>query len=203
MNAQELGLKPGQEVFDGAYLEQMAELRKAGFYPWSTEDVMDARNGCDSTHPLWYNPIDTDFGIAFTGGKIYIFPYSAKLRGDLPKTIFTQREIFFNEKDLENGLSFNENDVILGRDLSEDEARKHPLWLAFARSDQSRLDRYAEKAFRFGKNLYNYSTMMGIIVRKDDYFLQEVVLRELCDGSSARCSRAKNYLSRLIGERRS
>lgn len=201
MDAQKLGLKPGQEVFDGAYLEQMVKLRKAGFYPWSTEDVMDARNNCDLTHPLWYYPIDTDFGIVLTGGKIYIFPYSAKLRVDLPKTILN--EIFFNEEDLENGLSFNEKDVILGRDLSEDEARKHPLWLAFARSDQSRLDRYAEKAFRFGKNLYNYSTMMGIYVPKEDYLLEEVVLRELCGGSGARGSRAKNYTSYLIGERRS
>ena len=85
---QELGLRKGQ-LFEGEYRVQMYALRLAELTPWSTEDIMDARNAVAFEHPLWDNHFDTDFGIAGTKDKIYLAPYSARLRAVTPDIILT------------------------------------------------------------------------------------------------------------------
>ncbi len=165
MNAQEFGLKPGQELFEGDYRTKMAELREAGYTPWSTEDWMDARNGVNSNHPFWNNYGDTDFGIAGSKRKIYLTPRSERLRAVTPRTRLTDGGLRFDSEDA--AKAYNRNDLILGQDLTDEEARTSQVWLDFAAGDQKRLDKYVEKTFRFGKDKFNYNTMMGIFVPEE------------------------------------
>ena len=165
MNAAELGLQPGQDLFEGDYCKKMSELRESGFTPWSTEDIMDARNAVTSIHPIWNNYVDTDFGIAGTTKKIYLAPNSARLRAVMPQTRLTNGGLSFDCR--EAAKTYNRSDLILSRDLAEQEARTSPVWLDFADGNQARLDTYVENNFRFGKDKFNYDTMMGIFVPED------------------------------------
>src|SRR3989344_7590281 len=126
MNAQEFGLKPGQDIFEGEYRTKMSELREAGYTPWSTEDIMDDRNAVPAEHPRWNNYIDTDFGIAGTKKKIYLAPHSARLRAITPQTVLTNYGLALGRE--EAAKAYNRSDLILGRDLTEEEARASSVW---------------------------------------------------------------------------
>ena len=199
---QELGLKEGQVPFEGDYLQKMFELRLAGLTPWSTEDVMDARNKVGINHPLWNNYFDTDFGIAGTKNRVYVIPHSKNLRsvtagmkltaGGLPLEVDASVKVY------------NHKDMILDRNLDEDEARKHPLWSAFAGGNQDQLNQYVEKAFRFGKDKYDYNQTMGIFVPVDKEPIERaVVLSGLDDGSRAYGLDHLSSNTRFVGVRRS
>ena len=182
MNAQEFGLKPGQELFEGDYRTKMAELRQAGYTPWSTENIMDARNAVSAKHTRWHNYVDTDFGIAGSKREIYLMPHSERLRAVTPRTILTEGWLHFDSEDA--AKRYNKSDLILDRDLTEKEARASPVWLDFAAGNQKRLDKYVKNTFRFGKDKFNYDTMMGIFVPEDEVE-RAVVLGRLGYGSGA------------------
>ena len=197
MNAQEFGLKPGQDLFEGEYRAKMSELRTAGCTPWSTEDWMDARNGVKSNHPFWNNYGNTDFGIARTKNKIYLAPHSARLRAVTPKTRLTSYGLALGMNDIETMHSYDRKDHILGRDLTEEEAHHSQVWLDFAAGDKKRLDKYVENTFRFGKNKYGDDTMMGIFVPQDEEPVElAVVLGRLYYGSQASGSDYLYYYTR-------
>ena len=168
MNTQEYGLKPGQELFEGDYRTKMAELREAGYTPWSTENYMDARNEVPAKHPRWNNFIDTDFGIAESKKKIYVMPHSARLRAVTPKTRLTDGGIPMGMDAFDEAKIYARSDLILDRNLTEKEARASPVWLNFAAGDQKRLDTYVKNTFRFGKDKFKYDTMMGIFILEDE-----------------------------------
>lgn len=186
MNTAEFELQPGQEFFEGDYRIKMAELREAGYIPLSTEDIMDARNAVPAKHPLWNNYIDTDFGIAATKKTIYLAPHSARLRAVTPQTKLTNYGLVLGADDIATMLAYDRKDHILGRDLTEDEVRDSRIWLDFAVGDQTRLDKYVENTFRFGKDKFGYDTMMGIFVPEDKELVERaVVLDRLYNGSRA------------------
>ncbi|MEK6905932.1 MAG: hypothetical protein AABX24_06025, partial [Nanoarchaeota archaeon] len=138
MNAQEFGLKQGEELFEGDYRTKMAELREAGYTPLSTEDWMTARNGVNSDHPFWNNYGDTDFGIAGSKTKIYLMPHSERLRAITPSTILKKGGLPLTEDGVVK--TYNRSDVILGQNLTDEEARSSQVWLDFADNNQKRLD---------------------------------------------------------------
>ncbi len=199
MNAAEFGLKPGQELFEGNYCIKMSELCEAGLTPWSTEDIMDARNAVSFEHPKWNNYLDTDFGIAGTKTKIYLMPHSERLRAVMPQTRLTNGGLSFDCR--EAAKTYNRSDLILSRDLAEQEARTSPVWLDFADGNQARLDTYVENTFRFGKDKFNYDTMMGIFVPEDKNE-RAVVLVRLNGSSLAYGINHLNNDTRFVGVRR-
>ena len=144
---QELGLRKGQKPFEGEYRAKMSALRRAGLTPWSTEDIMDARNAVASDHPLWNNYFDTDFGIAGTKTKIYLAPHSERLRAVTPNTGLTNYGLALGADDIKTMQAYDRKDHILGRDLTEKEAYEHQVWLAFAGGDKNRLGQKGEKPF--------------------------------------------------------
>ncbi len=199
MNAQEFGLKPGQELFEGEYRTKMAELRQAGYTPWSTEDWMDARNSVDSDNPLWNNYGDSDFGIAGSKQKIYLMPHSERLRAVTPQTRLIKGGLSFTQDGAVS--TYNRGDLILGRDLTEEQARTSSVWLDFAAGDQKRLDEYVEKTFRFGKDKFNYNIMMGIFVPEDEVE-RAVLLFSLYNRSHAVGYFHLSDFTRFVGVRR-
>ncbi|MEK6863623.1 MAG: hypothetical protein AABW53_02910 [Nanoarchaeota archaeon] len=172
--AQELGLKLGQKLFEGEYRAKMAELRKAGLTPWSTEDVMDARNDVNSNPLRWENYFDTDFGIAGTEKEIYLLPRSERLHAVTPQTKLTTGGLPLKDA-ISEARAYNKKDLILGRELTEEEARSSPVWLAFADGGQERLDTYVERTFRFGKDRFDYNGMMGIFVPSEKQPIERAV----------------------------
>lgn len=199
MNAQEFGLQPGQDLFEGEYRTKMTELREAGYTSWSTEDIMGARNAVPAEHPRWNNYIDTDFGIAGSKRKIYLMPHSERLRAINPQTRLTDGGLPLGREG--TAKAYSRSDLILGRDLTEEEARANPAWLDFAAGDQNRLDKYVENTFRFGKNKFGYDTMMGIFVPKDEVE-RAVVLFGLYGRSRASGNVHLSSLTRFVGVRR-
>lgn len=203
MNVKELNLNPKQsQVFEGNYLTAMSELREAGFTPWSTEDIMDARNEVPVEHPRWNNYIDTDFGIAATKKKIYLVPHSARLRAATPNTKLTQYGLLMKGAHLDEAKTYSRSDLILDRDLTEKEARASPMWLDFAAGSQELLDTYVENTFRFGKDKFNYDTMMGIFVPADEKSIERaVVLYSLNLRSPAYCNYHLYISTSFVGVR--
>src|SRR3989344_2342465 len=143
MNAPEFRLQSGQELFEGEYRTKMFELREAGYTPWSTEDIKDARNAVPSNHNVvpsnnsrWNNCLGTDFGIAGTTRKFYLAHHSARLRAVTPGTILTSYGLALGADDIETMQKYNRKDHILDRELTEKEAHHSQVWLDFADGDQ-------------------------------------------------------------------
>ena len=203
MNAPEFRLQSGQELFEGEYRTKMSELRRAGYTPWSTEDIMDARNAVPSSHPRWNNYVDTDFGIAKTKTKIYLAPHSARLQAVTPETRLTSLGLTLGADDIETMQVYDRKDHILDLRLTENEARGSQVWLDFADGDQNRLDRYVENTFRFGKDRFGYDTMMGIFLPQDGKPVERaVVLGGLNDWSPALGGYHLYLITRFVGVRR-
>ncbi|GEM_PF-4100381 len=164
-----------------SYLKIMTEFREAGFIPGGPEDVMDARNEVPLDHPLWKYSIGTDFGVAGTYEKVYLFRRSAHLRAITPRVLnFSEGviDLKVDHKLLDSMLIYDRKSLILGkcwpweegRKLTEEEARTHPLWLTFADGNQQRLDKYVENTFRIfkeqGINQHD-NKAMGIYIPSD------------------------------------
>ncbi len=203
MNAQEFGLKQGQDLFEGSYHVEMSRLRQAGYTPWSTEDIMGGRNAVSVEHSFWNNYIDTDFGIAGTKDKIYLAPHSARLRAITAETDLTNGGFALGENDTQTMRAYDRKDHILGRDLTEQEARDSQVWLDFAGGDKTRLDKYVENTFRFGKDKYYYNIMMGVFVPAETEPIERaVVLSRLGDRSLADGNDRLGDDTRFVGVRR-
>lgn len=178
MNALDFDLNPGQgQVFEGQYNHKMNELIDAGFTPWSTEDIMRARNTVLSDHNLWDNSIYTDFGIARIENKLYLAPHSVRLRAVTPKTILTNGGLPLSVNTFDLVKTYNISDLILNRDLTAEEARGSPVWLDFADNDQNLLDEYVDNTFRFGKDRFGYDNFgMGIFVLQEKKPVERAVM---------------------------
>ena len=139
-------------------------MKEAGYIPWSPAHLMDARIAVSSSlHPLWnITFINTDFGISGTSQGIYLTPHSSRLQQITSGSDMTMTDDILNKAKV-----YGRGNLILGRSLTEEEAREHPLWLDLADGDQLRLDRYVEKCFRFGKDNFGYDAMMGFLVPLD------------------------------------
>lgn len=174
MKATDFGLPPGQAIFQGEYYYAMPQLMRS-HVPWSTEDFMDARNGVFGHHPLWNNSVDTDFGIVGTKDKIYLIPRSIRLRTITPETELQFFGLALQVHDIEEAKSYARRDLILNRNLTEEEARAHPLWLDFAYGDQARLDNYVASAFHFGKDQFGYDEMLGIFLKEENECIERAV----------------------------
>ncbi|HLD40395.1 MAG TPA: hypothetical protein VJB13_04605 [Candidatus Nanoarchaeia archaeon] len=194
-------LLPLQKLLRGEYRTQMDKLVREGYLPLSTEDIMDLRNLVLGYDFLWKNYFHTDFGLAGTLDNIYLFPHSQRLRAVTPETLHIMGGIALTEEDLSQAQIFSRGDLILARDLTEKEAKKSPLWLAFADGNQDRLERYIENTFRFGKDKYGYQTMMGIFTFTDSSLLERSVsLSMLYGGAQAIGYGHINYrMSHLFG----
>ena len=168
MNAEDFGLNPGRaRVEEGLdYRVIMPQLIAAGFDIWTPADIMDARNdavGKPWQDKVWEAYIDTAFGIAGTKEAVYLDPNSSSLQA----ITLSNGALPLSDADRAGMQRYQRSDLILGRDLSKEEARKHPLWLAFADRNQRRLDTYVENTFRLGKDKYGYGKMMKVHPPKD------------------------------------
>ncbi|MEK6900243.1 MAG: hypothetical protein AABX05_03910, partial [Nanoarchaeota archaeon] len=105
-------------------------------------------------------------GIAGSKTKIYLIPHSKRLRAVTPETILTDGGL---PLDIGTAVkSYHRKDLILDCDLTQKEALASLVWLDFAAGDQKRLEKYVERAFRFGKDKFGYDKMMGIFVPEDN-----------------------------------
>ncbi|GEM_PF-5294407 len=135
---------------------------------WSIEDIMQARNiVLFDSHPLWNNYFNTNFGIVAAQQRIYLIPYSHQFFD-----VATQVRI---ATDFTKVKSHARSDLILGRDLTAEEARNSPLWLDFADGNQKQLDDYVENTFRFGKDKLGYEMMMGIHLPEEKEAVERTV----------------------------
>ncbi len=167
MDKNYFSLLPGQKIFEGEYRQKMFELRREGYSPWSTEDFIEIRNAVSLRHPFWHYNFDTDFGIAGTKRKIYVTPHSPRLRNIMPYTKLTFFGISMKACDLARAKIYYRADLILNRDLIEEEARQHPIWLSLVKENQEQLDKYVEHLFRFGWDKLDSKTMMGIYIPEE------------------------------------
>lgn len=194
--AEELGLSPDRaRTFFGNFMEGVINLRRSRFCAWDPAHIMDARNkavGTPYEDALWNRYICTEFGLAGTRKELYLGPLEA-----LSAVSTDRNRIRIYQRD----------DLILKRELTEEEARSSSLWLRFADGDQNRLDRYVENTFRRGKNRYDLDQMMGIHFQEEpDFFLRMVALNAGDDtgkGSAVGAGeRSIHFLfAYLVGER--
>lgn len=166
ITAEGLGLDPRHQVFEGRYNAIMPELLRLGFEPQSPADVMDVQNAAVGTpfeEVVWETGFDTDFGIAGTSEKVYALPHSPRLRTITSQTKLVDYGLPLLENDLPVGVkTYDRRELILNQDLTEEQARTHPLWFLFADGNQGRLDRKVENTFRLGRERHQYTKMMGI-----------------------------------------
>jgi hypothetical protein len=192
----------GAVLHQGQYREAMPALLKAGLTPASPSFVMDRRNEhADAEHELWSDYFDTDFGLASDSNRVYFAPHSKALRKLTPETRLTANGVQIRST---SGLQpIKRKDMILGRPLTEKEARQHQGWLALADGNQERLDVYVGNAFKLGKDKFGYNEMMRFYVPDDSKpILRAVVLVRLYYRSIANGSRyLDNIYARLLGVR--
>ncbi len=194
-------LPRGEKLFEGEYREVMPAIIEAGLVPASPSWVMEQRNksaGTNNQDSLWNIYWDTDCGLAGDSKKVYLFPHSKELRKITPDTKLTGSGIA--NSDISKAVIYSRADLKLNETLTEEEARKHPIWQELAGS-QKRLDSYVENAFRLGKDKFNYDKMMGVYA-PDDEVQRAVVLLWLNNRSNANGDRfLGNFNARLVGVR--
>lgn len=192
---------PGQVLFQGEYRAAMHELVGTGYRPCSPADIMDARNVVSYAHRLWNKDIATDFGIVGVNHKIYLLPHSSHLQTINLSKKLTNGGLAVDSAATQNALVHDRGDLILGRDLSEEEARQSLIWFDLAEGDQDRLDMYVENVFRFGRDAFGYDYMMGILAPKETPVERAVVLGS---GLVSKFYSSGNYLNcrtNLIGKK--
>ena len=79
-------------------------------------------------------------------------------------TLPTDYGLALEADDIQTMQAYDRKDHILDRNLTEKEAHEHQVWLAFAGEDKDRLEKYVTKTFKFGRDLFEYDSMMGIYV---------------------------------------
>ena len=204
MQTTSLAYLEGALLHQGQYKEAMPALLKAGLTPVSPSLVMDRRNErVDSNHELWNNYFDTDFGLAADSKRVYFAPHSKTLRKLNPETRLTANGVQLRST---SGLrSIKRKDMILGKRLTEKEARRHQGWLSLADGNQERLDAYVGNAFKLGKDKFCYNEMMGFYVSDvSKPVLRAVVLYGLGNWSLAfGCGGLVGGRVRLVGVRSS
>jgi len=62
------------------------------------------------------------------------------------------------------GCEFRESEVILGRDLTEGEAKRHPVWIELFARNRSKLEEVVARVFHAGRNKYGLKKMMCILL---------------------------------------
>ncbi len=176
----------GAKLLEGRYLDIMPALLREGLVPITPAQVMDLRNKnptADENSP-WRTWLDTDAGFADDRKKVYLFPHSKVLRELTHETRLTDYGVKL--PNTKGAKSFNKEDLILRKDLTEKEALAHPLWLALAEGDKERLGTYVQNAFKLGKDTFKYDKNMGFYVPEDNQpILRAVVLGRLDDWSGA------------------
>ncbi len=210
----------GQEsrLFTGTYIDIMPDLIEQKLTPVNPAMVMDRRIEAAKSkderliEALWDNYWDTNFGAAAAKDltltawqeKIYLHPNSRFLLSSFPDANLITGGVPLNTADIDSSFFISERgEHILGRQLTEKQARNHKLWLALADNSQERLNNYVEQAFRLGRNRHGYKEMMGIYVPYDSQLiLRDFYLSRLSNWSIANSCRdlADDYAF-LVGVR--
>ena len=173
---------PYKEFF-GRVTEQMPLLIAEGRVPLSVADVLERR--LHSGLPDWK---DNYF---FTGDAIVCHPdkkFKIVLDAEPLRTLTSKSNGQNGALVLPDGLyedlqgeEFLYKDVknLLGKDLSQKEILRHPLWRAVAR-EQGLLEEYVPKMFEEMKSSFNYDENMGVYLDLfDDYFNNSPKLKPL------------------------
>lgn len=152
--------------FYGRNTEQMPLLLAEGRTPLTVAQLMERRLNVPVGVSFTY--IDTYFD---TGDAIIYNPKgrfkvdldSQDLRGINPLSDITRRGdlVLPRSYDAIDAPEFNREELILGRQLTVDEAKAHPVWRTLAR-DQRLLDEYVVYIFKEAKHRFGYNQNMGI-----------------------------------------
>jgi len=188
---------------DCSIRQAMPLIKGSKLNPISPAVVMDTRNKSPfADNELWSSCWDTGFGLAADQKNVYFFPDSEKLRKLTPQTKLTNHGILETARTIEDAKCIARSDMILNRDLTENEARSHAGWLQLANGNQNLLDTYVQNTFKLGMNRFKYTTMMGLYVHNDEKpILRAVILGSLLSRSFAVGDRilGDDGVARLVG----
>jgi len=147
------------------YSKQMPLLIADARNPITVAQVMERR--LNSERADWKNNyIDTGDGVAFPTNqdKFKIVRSAQFLRGVTSDSNFSDGALILNcAYESVGGAEFSRKDLksILGRDLTLDEVRKHPVWQKLA-GNQDLLDEYTGRMFAEMGKKWKYTGAMGI-----------------------------------------
>jgi len=164
--------------FYGKNTDKMPELIADGRVPMSVYDLMVKRlevltdHNADSDERNYFlnNYFDTGDGILYkpqdTGG-IIIVPDAQALREMNSNSTLVNGALNLERTNLNgiNGTEFSKQNleiITIGRHLTLDDAKNHPIWLALARGDKELLKGYSEALFKHAKEKHDFDTNMGI-----------------------------------------
>ncbi len=154
------------KVLRGPYCETMAELTTNGFTPFPPERYFNLRtNSLGQTHQdkVWEAVFHTPFAISVTPEAVYLDTDPKRVVETILRVAGTGLiDYGIPSQDTPNIRKYRRGEVILGRDLSEREAKTNPLWLNLFAGDRDKLGSYVENTFKLGRDQYGFETMMGI-----------------------------------------
>jgi len=155
------------EVFEGIYREQMPLLVSEGFEPATAEKVIEKRFDGKLSFDIYY---DTSTGIFYAGNsldKFKILPCSKDLAEADKNTLLFKGGVEKTEEqyELEDLREFTRKDMILRRDLSEQQALNHVGWLATLNGNKNLLGRLVEHVFRQVKDKLKEDKAMSFYLR--------------------------------------
>lgn len=159
-----------------SYNYQMSDLIARGRTPASMVFVMNRKilTFGDVRDDVYFEFFDTGDGVAYhPDGSFKVVLDSQHLRTVNPQTRLVDGGLPL-ELEVYNSLqgncfSKNDREKLTGKWLTEEEAKKNPIWLAFARGNQELLDKYASKVFKFLRDNYQDYEMrkgMGVFLSK-------------------------------------
>ncbi len=173
--------------FYGINIDQMPELIKEGRAPLSTAGLMKRRlevltASKDVKDAWWANYFDTgDAVIYHPDGRFKVVLNAEPMKELNPKSKLNSGALVLPEGlyDKLDGESFTREEIgrygIVEKLLTQEEAKKNPIWKALAGGDQALLDSYVDAVFIKAKEDYGYDKNMKIWLSQP----QEVTLGRL------------------------
>lgn len=166
------------EEFYGRIIDLMPELKKESMVPLSVADLMQKRlESLTKSQELndywWTNYFYTgDAVILHPDGRVKIVFDAEPMRELNPKSELGSNlgELILPDGtyDKLDGESFTRKEIERNNNaewqLSEREAKSHPIWKALAREDQTLLDDYVNAVFYKAKEMYGYDKNMRLWV---------------------------------------
>lgn len=166
LNLNDQSVRLPYQEFYGAIREQMPLLIADGRTPLSVAGLMERRLNPTQTTEWRDNYFDTGDGFAYKGDTFKVVADAQPLRELTGRTHLTRGAVVLADGAYEKleGPEFSRKKLgeMLGRDLSADEAKQHPVWLALARDDKALLETYVGTMFEDMKKRFGYDTAMGV-----------------------------------------
>ena len=153
--------------FYGKNIDRMSELIAEGRVPLSKAGIMERR--LNSTLSAWKdNYFGSDDAIAYNSDEKFKIVRSAPfLRLLTPESNLTNGSLVLTGSvyDSADGAEFSRKDkgLIFDRDLTAQEAKEHPVWLALV-PDKALLTEYVDYMFAEMDQRFNYKRAMGVYI---------------------------------------